>query len=95
MANTCRCNQTIWWHTTPDGTLPYDHDGRLHQCPGGRTRTHKPRPPRRPSTPTDTVEPTAGDQLYRRHVTDLARQLGVREQDLAYTIAYRTARHAE
>lgn len=104
MSARCRCGQRIEWRQIRGRRLAYDaHDGWVHECALTRAPVELKRPGPKPTRATQTVapppqpanEPAVVDSVdYQRHITQHAAQLGVRERDLAYTVAYRAALQA-
>lgn len=103
MAAKCRCGERIEWRLINTRRLAYETDGWVHDCP---LTPDKPvyeltRPGPKPVNTVHFAEPppppcdhepaVINSRDYDQHVVLLAAELGVRQQDLAYTVAYRAA----
>jgi hypothetical protein len=101
MAARCRCGDRIEWRHINGRRLAYDtHDGWVHDCPLTRPPVECMKPGPKPIGHVHFVEPPIerddepahiNSRDYDQMVTLLAAELGVRERDLAYTVAYRAA----
>lgn len=98
----CRCGEPIEWRPIDGRRIAYEAaDGWVHDCPLARPPIELAKPGPKPvgtvhyveaPIPDPEVEPAhINSRDYDQWVSLMAAELGVRERDLAYTVAYRAA----